>query len=138
MRKRRNYIEFEDDDGTVLRYYRHPNGEGLVEATADVHSSAWVDRSAYVDPEARVHASARVAAGAWVDRGAVVEEDAVVGTNAHLGAGAVLSRGARLRHGAVVGPRVRVTEFATIAPDTVVTEASLGEDRSTGSVGTAA
>src|SRR5690606_36876397 len=34
VRRRRKYEEFEADDGTVLRYARHPNGGGLVERTA--------------------------------------------------------------------------------------------------------
>src|SRR5690606_39228375 len=49
---RRKHVEFEDDDGTMLRYVQHPNGGGLVERGAKVHPTAWVAPTAYVDPGA--------------------------------------------------------------------------------------
>src|SRR5690606_5597600 len=85
VRRRRKYEEVEADDGTVLRYARHPNGGGLVERTAHVHPTAWVADTAYVDPGARVGADAHLDAGAWVDRGAVVAAGARIGANAHVG-----------------------------------------------------
>lgn len=123
-KRKKTDIEIEDDDGVVLRYSRHPNGGGMVEASARVHHDAWIDASAYVDPGARVHARAHVAAGAWIDRGAVVREGATVGRYAHVGPAAVIGRSTRLHEGVVIRPRVRVADLQSIPTDTVVSPGS--------------
>ena len=47
-------VEFEDDNGQVVRYVRHTNGGGLVSPRAWVHEAAMVASTAYVEAGARV------------------------------------------------------------------------------------
>ena len=70
--RRKKYEEFEEDNGTVLRYARHENGGGSVEVNAHVDPTAYVAQSAYVDRGATVGAGARIGIGSWVDHDAVV------------------------------------------------------------------
>ena len=68
--RRRKYEEFEEDNGTMLRYARHDNGGGFVESHAHVAPTAFVGEHAYVDRGAVVGEGARIASGAWIDRAA--------------------------------------------------------------------
>jgi hypothetical protein len=47
-------VEFEDDNGQVVRYVRHANGGGLVSPGARVHEAAMVASTAYVEAGAQV------------------------------------------------------------------------------------
>src|SRR5665647_651995 len=47
-------VEFEDDNGRVVRYVRHANGGGLVSPLARVHEAAMVASTAYVEAGAQV------------------------------------------------------------------------------------
>src|SRR5665647_2899802 len=62
-------VEFEDDNGRVVRYVRHANGGGLVSPLARVHEAAMVASTAYVEAGAQVGDRSRIGAGSWLDRG---------------------------------------------------------------------
>jgi hypothetical protein len=60
-------VEFEDDNGQVVRYVRHANGGGLVSPRARVHEGAMVASTAYSKPvrrSATARGSAQVAG--WI------------------------------------------------------------------------
>ena len=69
-------VEFEADNGEVVRYVRHANGGGLVSPQARVDQDAYVAANAYVEAGAHVGARTRVGAGSWLDSGVVVGADA--------------------------------------------------------------
>jgi UDP-3-O-[3-hydroxymyristoyl] glucosamine N-acyltransferase len=129
MRKR--YEDLELDDGTVVRYQRHDNGGGLVAKGAVVDESAYVAETAWVDPGARVEARARIGQHCWVEPGARVEVAATIGSHAHVGRGASVGAGstggtrcevgadARLEARAVVAPESRVEPGAVVPGDRV-------------------
>jgi len=76
-------VEFEDDNGQVVRYVRHANGGGLVSPLARVHEAAMVASTAYVEAGAQVGDRSRIGAGSWLDHDVIVGEDVVVaGKNA--------------------------------------------------------
>src|SRR5665647_405717 len=78
-------VEFEDDNGQVVRYVRHANGGGLVSPRAWVHEGAMVASTAYVEAGAQVGDRSRIGAGSWLDHDVIVGEDVVVAANVHLG-----------------------------------------------------
>src|SRR5665811_556193 len=78
-------VEFEDDNGRVVRYVRHANGGGLVSSRARVHEGAMVASTAYVEAGAQVGDRSRIGAGSWLDLDVIVGEDVVVAGNVHLG-----------------------------------------------------
>lgn len=120
--RRRKYEEFEEDNGTVLRYARHDNGGGFVESHAHVDPAAYVAENAYVDRGAVVGAGARIATGAWIDRGAVVHAGASIGTTAHVAAGAVVGRDARIGARVKIGANAHVWDGARVDSDDVIAE----------------
>src|SRR5262245_25747152 len=120
MQKRKKFVEIEEDNGSVLRYFHHENGDGLVEKTAAVDPTAYVDKSAYVDPRARVEAGVRVGSGAWIDQDAVVHERAEVGTGAHIGPEAVVGRGAKVGARTKIGARSRIWDRVRLESDVLI------------------
>lgn len=123
--RRSKYEEFEEDNGTVLRYARHDNGGGRVEAYAHVDPTAFVAASAYVDRGAVVHAGTRIGTGAWVDQGAVVHAGAVIGSAAHIAPAAVVGCGAHVGARAKVGARAHLWDHVRIETDDVVPEGAV-------------
>ena len=113
--RRRKYEEFEEDNGTVLRYARHDNGGGFVESHAHVDPAAYVAENAYVDRGAVVGAG-RPHRERRLDRprrgrprrsqrrhhartslaGAVIGRDARIGARVKIGADAHVWDGARV------------------------------------------
>ena len=53
-------VEFEDDNGQVVRYVRHANGGGLVSPRARVHEAAMVASTAYVEAGAQMGDRSRI------------------------------------------------------------------------------
>ena len=152
--RRKKYEEFEEDNGTVLRYARHENGGGSVEVNAHVDPTAYVAQSAYVDRGATVGAGARIGIGSWVDHDAVVCAGAksildlrltleyletygvpvvdsgvcpgaVIGSAVHVGAGAVVGRGAKLGARVKVGDYAHLWDSVSIEPDEVISDGAV-------------
>ena len=69
MARMKRYEELETEDGKVVRYQRHENGGGLVAKGAMVDPTAYVADSAWVDPGAVVEAGASVGKYAWIEPG---------------------------------------------------------------------
>ena len=86
-------VEFEDDNGRVVRYVRHANGGGLVSPEARVHEGAMVASTAYVEAGAQVGDRSRIGAGSWLDLDVIVAEDVVVTGNVHLGPSSCVPHG---------------------------------------------
>src|SRR5665647_2933543 len=110
-------VEFEDDNGRVVRYVRHANGGGLVSPRARVHEGAMVASTAYVEAGAQVGDRSRIGAGSWLDL------DVVVG-NVHLGPRTRAEDGTWIGTGARVGSDVVIARGARVAPDAVVRDAA--------------
>lgn len=123
--RRKKYEEFEEDNGTVLRYARHENGGGSVEANAHVDPTAYVAASAYVDRGASVGAGARIGTGAWVDHDSVVCAGAIVGSAVHVGAGAVIGRDAKLGSRVKVGDNAHLWDNVRIEADEVISHGAV-------------
>src|ERR1035437_899394 len=122
-------VEFEDDNGRVVRYVRHANGGGLVSPGARVASTA------YVEAGAQVGDRSRIGAGSWLDLDVIVGEDVVVAGNVHLGPrtrwedGTWIGTGARGGADAVIGRGARVAP-AGVVRDAVVVRRRAGSGRS--------
>jgi len=116
----KRYEDLEQDDGTVVRYRRHDNGDGLVAVGAQVAPSAYVAATAWVDPGATVEPQARVGGYVWVQSGAVVRTGARLGTHVVVGRGALVGAHARLGGWVTLGERSRVQARAVVAPEETV------------------
>ncbi|MEO6142838.1 MAG: transferase [Dermatophilaceae bacterium] len=116
-------LEFEDDNGKVVRYVRHANGGGLVSPHARVHEAAMVASTAYVEAGARVGDRSRIGAGSWLDYDVIVGEDVVVAGNVHLGQRTRAEDGTWIGTGARVGSDVVIRRGARVEPDAVVPDA---------------
>lgn len=123
-REMKRYEDLEQDDGTVVRYRRHENGDGLVAAGAHVDPSAFVAPTAWVDPHAEVGAGVRVGAHAWVEAGAAVHAGATLGTHVHVGRDAVVGPGARLSSRVTVDAGAVVGRGAYVEPETTVAKSA--------------
>lgn len=110
----------ERDDGAAIRFEPHPNGGGLVARSATVAPSAFVARTAWIDPGAVVRAGACVGAEVWVRDGAVVEEEAVLESRVTVGAGASVGRRALVGARTTLGRGSRVGELAVVERDSEV------------------
>ena len=115
-------VEFENDNGQVVRYVRHANGGGLVSPQARVHEAAMVASTAYVEAGAQVGDRSRIGAGSWLDH---VVKDVVVAGNVHLGPRTRAEDGTWIGTGARVGSDVVIGRGARVAPDAVVRDASV-------------
>src|SRR5665647_516322 len=106
-------VEFEDDNGQVVRYVRHANGGGLVSPRARVHEAAMVASTAYVEAGAQMGDRSRIGAGSCLDHDVIVGEDVVVAANVHLGPrtraedGTWIGTGARVGSDVVIGRGAR-------------------------------
>ena len=60
--RRSKLIDIEADDGTLLSYAYHANGDGLVETAAEVGPRARIDDGVRVPPGAKVDADTHVGA----------------------------------------------------------------------------
>jgi UDP-3-O-[3-hydroxymyristoyl] glucosamine N-acyltransferase len=118
-------VEFEDDNGQVVRYVRHANGGGLVSPRARVHEAAMVASTAYVEAGAQVGDRCRIGAGSWLDLDVIVGEDVVVAANVHLGPRTRAEDGTWIGTGARVGSDVVIARGARVAPDAVVRDAAV-------------
>src|SRR5665647_3181886 len=105
-------VEFEDDNGRVVRYVRHANGGGLVSPEARVQEGAMVASTAYVEAGAQVGDRSRIGAGRWLDLVVIVGEDVVVAGNVHLGPRT------RVEDGTWIGTGARVTLSSCCAAST--------------------
>ena len=92
-------VEFEDDNGQVVRYVRHANGG------------------------AQVGERSRIGAGSWLDLDVIVGEDVVVAGNVHLGPRTRVEDGTWIGTGARVGSDVVIGRGARVGPDAVVRDA---------------
>ncbi len=127
----KRYEDLEKDDGTVVRYRRHENGDGLVAAGARVDPSAFVASTAWVDPGAVVGPDVRIGAHTWLEAGAKVQAGARLGTHVHVGKDAVVGLRARLGSRVTVAARAVVEHGVLVEAETTVTErASSGRGRS--------
>ena len=128
-------VEFEDEDGRVVRYVRHGNGGGLVSPRARVHEGASVAPTAYVEAGAQVGDRSRIGAGSWLDHDVRVGQGVVVAGNVHLGPrsraedGSWIGTGARVGSDAVIGRGARVLPDAVV-PDGAVVRRRAGAGRS--------
>ena len=112
-------VEFEDDNGHVVRYVRHANGGRLVSPQARVHEAAMVASTAYVEAGAQVGARSDrrgELAGSRRDRRGRrrrrreraprprtrAEDGTWIGTGARVGSDVVIGRGGRVAPDAVV------------------------------------
>ena len=118
-------VEFEDDNGQVVRYVRHANGGGLVSPRAQVHEAAMVASTVYVEAGAQVGDRSRVGAGSWLDHDVIVGEDVVVAANVHFGPRTRAEDGTWIGTGARVGSDVVIGRGARVAPDAVVPDAAV-------------
>lgn len=118
-------VEFEDANGQVVRYVRHPNGGGLVSPRAWVHEAAVVASTAYVEAGAQVGDGSRIGAGSWVDHDVVVGKGVVVAGNVHLGPRTRAGDGTWIGTGARVGSDVVIGRGARVARDAVVRDAAV-------------
>jgi len=118
-------VEFEDDNGQVVRYVRHANGGGLVSPRARVHEAAMVASTAYVEAGAQMGDRSRIGAGSWLDHDVIVGEDVVVAGNVHLGPRTRAEDGTWIGTGARVGSDVVIRRGARVAPDAVVRDAAV-------------
>ena len=118
-------VEFEDDNGQVVRYVRHANGGGLISPRARVHEAAMVASTAYVEAGAQVGDRSRIGAGSWLDHDVIVGKDVVVAGNVHLGPRTRAEDGTWIGTGARVGSDVIIRRGARVAPDTVVRDAAV-------------
>ena len=118
-------VEFEDDNGKVVRYVRHANGGGLVSPRARVHEAAMVASTAYVEAGVQVGDRSRIGAGSWLDHDVIVGKDVVVAGNVHLGPRTRAKDGTWIGTGARVGSDVVIEGGARVAPDAVVQDASV-------------
>jgi len=118
-------VEFEDDNGQVVRYVRHRNGGGLVSPRARVHEAAAVAATAYVEAGAQVGNRSRIGAGSWLDHDVVVGEDVVVAGNVHLGPRTRAEDRAWIGTGARVGSDVVIERRVRVAPDAIIPDAAV-------------
>jgi carbonic anhydrase/acetyltransferase-like protein (isoleucine patch superfamily) len=118
-------VQFEDDNGQMVRYVRHANGGGLVSPQARVHEGAMVASTAYVEAGARVGDGSRIGAGSWLDHDVIVAEDVVVAGNVHLGPRTRAEEGTWIGTGARVGSDVVIARGARVAPDAVVRDSAV-------------
>jgi len=118
-------VEFEDDNGEVVRYVRHANGGGLVSPRARVHEAAMVASTAYVEAGVQVGDRSRIGAGSWLDHDVIVGKDVVVAGNVHLGQRTRAEDGTWIGTGARVGSDVVIERGARVAPDAVVRDAAV-------------
>lgn len=118
-------VEFENDDGRVVRYVRHPNGGGLVSPDAQVHDSVVVASTAYVEAGARVGERSRIGAGSWLDHDVVVGTGVVVAGKVHLGPRTRVEDESWIGTGARVGADVTVARGARVPPDAVVRDGAV-------------
>ncbi len=116
-------LEFEDDNGKVVRYVRHANGGGLVSPQARVHEAAMVASTAYVEAGAQVGERTRIGAGSWLDHDVIVGANVVVASNVHLGQRTRAEDGTWVGTGARVGADVVIRRGARVEPDAVVPDA---------------
>ena len=123
-------VEFEDDNGQVVRYVRHANGGGLVSPRARVHKAAMVVSTAYVEAGAQVGDRSRIGAGSWLDHDVIVGKDVVVAGNVHLGPRTRAEDGTWIGTGARVGSDVVIERGARVTPDAVVPDAAVVRRRS--------
>lgn len=128
MRARVARVEFERDDGTVVRYVRHPNGGGLVSPRAEVAEDAAVASTAYVEEGATVGARTRIGDWSWVDHGAQVGADVVVERHVHLAPGARVGSGARIGAYARVGAGARIGRGVRVDQDEVIPDRAVVRD----------
>ena len=105
-------VEFEDGNGQVVRYVRHPNGGGLAS-------------TAYVEAGAQVGDRSRIGAGSWLDHDVIVGVDVVVAGNVHLGPRTRAEDGTWIGTGARVGSDVVIRRGARVEPDAVVRDATV-------------
>ena len=118
-------VEFEDGNGQVVRYVRHPNGGGLVSPSARVHEAAMVASTAYVEAGGQVGDRSRIGAGSWLDHDVIVGVDVVVAGNVHLGPRTRAEDGTWIGTGARVGSDVVIRRGARVEPDAVVRDATV-------------
>lgn len=123
-------VEFEDDNGQVVRYVRHANGGGLVSPRAQVHEAAVVAATAYVEAGVQVGDRSRIGAGSWLDHDVIVGKDVVVAGNVHLGPRTRAEDGTWIGTGARVGSDVVIERGARVAPDAVVRDSVVVRRRS--------
>ncbi|WP_421741131.1 transferase [Cellulomonas sp.] len=125
-------VEFEDEQGQMVRYVRHENGRGPVAPTARVHERAWLAETAYVEAGAIIGDGSRVGAGSWIDAGAVIGADVLVDRNVHVGPGTHVGDGARIGAGARLGRDVLVEPRARVEADQVVDDGGRVRRRGSG------
>jgi len=118
-------VEFEDDNGQVVRYVRHANGGGLVSPQARVHEAAVVAPTAYVEAGAQVGDRSRIGEGSWLDHDGIGGEDVVVAGNVHLGPRTRAEDGTWIGAGARVGSDVLIGRGARVEPDAVIRDAAV-------------
>jgi len=118
-------VEFENDNGQVVRYVRHANGGGLVSPQARVQEAAMVASTAYVEAGAQVGDRSRIGAWSWLDHDVIVGTDVVVAANVHLGPRTRAEDGTWIGTGARVGSDVVIERGARVAPDAVVRDAAI-------------
>ena len=118
-------VEFENDNGQVVRYVRHANGGGLVSPQARVHEAATVASTAYVEAGAQVGDRSRIGVGSWLDHDVIVGKDVVVAGNVHLGPRTRAEDGTWIGTGARVGSDVVIERGARVPPDAVVRDAAI-------------
>ena len=118
-------VEFEDDNGQVVRYVRHANGGGLVSPRARVHEAAMVASTAYVEAGVQVGDRSRIGAGSWLDHDVIVGEDVVIAANVHLGPRTRAEDGTWIGTGARIGSGVVIARGARVSPDGVVRDAAV-------------
>jgi UDP-3-O-[3-hydroxymyristoyl] glucosamine N-acyltransferase len=118
-------VEFEDDEGRMVRYVRHPVGGGLVSPQARVHESATVAVTAYVEAGAQVGPRSRVGEGSWLDHDVVVGSDVMVAGNVHLGPRTRVGHRAWIGSGARIGSDVVIDLGVRIAPDSIVPDGTV-------------
>ena len=118
-------VEFEDDNGQVVRYLRHANGGGLVSPRGRVHETAMVASTAYVEAGAQVGDRSRIGPGSWLEQDVIVGQDVVVAANVHLGPRTRAEDGTWIGTGARVGSDVVIRRGARVSPDAVVRDAAV-------------
>ncbi len=118
-------VEFEDDDGQVVRYLRHVNGGGLVSPGARVHEGASVASTAYVEAGARVGDRSRIGEGSWLENDVLVGEGVVIDRNVHLGPRTRVHDGVRIGAGARIGSDVVIGRGARLPADAIVSDGTV-------------
>ena len=109
----------EQDNTAAARGSRHENGGGFVASTAKV------DASVYVGPNARVLGYATVSGNARIDDHAIVTGSAAVSGNAVVTGHAVVAERAQVKDNAIIGDCAGVMGNAVISENARVLESGL-------------